>query len=291
MKQGGASQGGAALPALLFHALGDWGQGRVTIAWEDSSYCPPSDLSMAVERAWGEAKARLGDALFDGPMCRMEGWTVSPQCLKVRLSHTSYKQFLGTNLRHGEWAGCLGRAVLANPVGVSSALLSADGRLMMGRRNACVAYYPNRIHPFAGALEPRADLNVFDEVRRELKEELNLEPGELESIHCTGIAEDESIRQPELIFRVESSLSEAEIASRLDKAEHEGVWSAPADRPSLTDLLKSPPSDFTPIALASLLCWGRAMFGDQWFFSAYGGPSATNGTTAATSGRHIPQNR
>ena len=45
---------------------------------------------------------------------------------------------------------------LANPVGVSPALLSADNFLIMGRRNASVAYYPNRIHPFAGALEPRS---------------------------------------------------------------------------------------------------------------------------------------
>jgi hypothetical protein len=276
---------------MLFHALGDWAEGRVRVIWEESSYSPPSDLSMAIEQAWRDAKASLGEALFDGPMCRMEGWTVSPQCLSVRLSHTSYKQFLGTNLRHGEWAQRFGRSALANPVGVSSALLSADGRLMMGRRNASVAYYPNRIHPFAGALEPRADLNVFDEVRRELKEELNLEPRELEAIHCTGIAEDESIRQPELIFRVESSLSEADIESRLDKAEHEGVWSAPADRPSLTALLKSPPPDFTPIALASLLCWGRVMFGDQWFFSVHGQQPMAVGAKAATSAPHTPRTR
>jgi hypothetical protein len=48
---------------------------------------------------------------------------------------------------------------------VSPALLTADGFLMMGRRNASVAYYPNRVHPFAGALDP-GDADMFAAVRR-----------------------------------------------------------------------------------------------------------------------------
>ena len=74
--------------------------------------------------------------------------------LALTLSNTTYKHFLGTNLTHPELADRYGREILANPVGVSPALLTADNFLMMGRRNASVAYYPNRIHPFAGALDP-----------------------------------------------------------------------------------------------------------------------------------------
>ncbi len=264
---------------MLFHALGDWGERGISITWVESSYCPPPEIREAVDRAWDEAKARLGEALFDGPMCRMERWRVSPRRLEITLSRTSYKQFLGTNLCHGDRAAGLGASALANPVGVSSALLSADGWLLMGRRNASVAYYPNRIHPFAGALEPRADLNVFDEVRRELKEELGMEAGELEAIHCTGIAEDESIHQPELIFRVESALSRDQIEAHLDQAEHEGVWAVQADRGVLERLLATPPEAFTPIAVASLLCWGRVQFGDRWFGNVF------------TAARAIPDSR
>ena len=59
-------------------------------------------------------------------------------------------------------------------LGISVALISRDQRLVMGRRNERVAYYPGRIHPFAGALEPADELDIFAAVRRELQEELGL---------------------------------------------------------------------------------------------------------------------
>src|SRR5688572_13684152 len=130
---------------------------------------------------------------------------------------TSYKPFLGTNLTHPELADRHGPAILANPVGVSPALITADGWLMMGRRNASVAYYPNRVHPFAGALDP-ADPDPFAAIGRELAEELGFTEDDIaiDGMHCTGIAEDVSIRQPELIFSVVSTRTRNEIESKLD---------------------------------------------------------------------------
>ena len=42
-----------------------------------------------------------------------------------------------------------------------ASLLTRDGWLLYGRRNATVAYYPNRVHPFAGTLEPGDLADVF----------------------------------------------------------------------------------------------------------------------------------
>ena len=64
---------------------------------------------------------------------------------------------------------------------------------MLGRRNATVAYYPSRVHPFAGSLEPADDLDVFDDVFRESREELALGKGDIADIVCTGVAEDQSL--------------------------------------------------------------------------------------------------
>ena len=88
---------------------------------------------------------------FYAQMCRLERWRASADRLEIDLSPTSYKPFVGTNLAHPELAEQYGGDVMANPVCVSPALLACDGFLVMGRRNASVAYYPNRIHPFAGA--------------------------------------------------------------------------------------------------------------------------------------------
>jgi len=221
---------------------------------------PPAEVAEIIEAAWAEAMARPGVHLFDGPMCRMESWSASPERLELTLSETTYKRFLGTNLTRPELADRYGREILANPVGVSPALLTADGFLMMGRRNASVAYYPNRMHPFAGALDP-ADADPFAAVRRELNEELGLTTADVPDVRCTGIAEDLSIRQPELIFLARTARTRGKIEGAVDRTEHLGTWATRAELSSIAEALAGG-SEFTPVAVASLLLYARVAWGD-----------------------------
>jgi hypothetical protein len=175
-------------------ASGEWSPQRVTVTWSPSTRRILPEVECAIEQAWSAAQARLGDKLFDGSMCRLECWSASGDRLDLTLSHTSYRAFLGTNLFNAHLADTFGREVLANPVGLSTALQTADGYLVLGRRNDSVAYYPNRVHPFAGALEPAEPTDVFAEIRRELREELSLADADLTTIRCVGLAEDRSLR-------------------------------------------------------------------------------------------------
>jgi 8-oxo-dGTP pyrophosphatase MutT (NUDIX family) len=252
---------------LRFHATGDWTQERVRAAWVASSHRVPATAAALIDAAWAEALARPGVHLFDGPMCRLERWKTPGEFLDLELSRTSYKQFLGTNLAHPELADEYGPTVLANPVGVSPALLTGDGFLMLGRRNASVAYYPNRLHPFAGALEPRDGLEVFNAVRRELAEELALEAADIAEIRCTGIAEDVALRQPELIFFARTVRSREEIERRVDKAEHHASVAFPATPEGIEKMLRQE-RELTPVATAALLLYGRRAFGEEWFAAA-----------------------
>ena len=250
-------------PILRFHAIGQWSPRQVEVQCVPSTCESNPEIDQAVERAWQETNARPGVSLFDGPMCRLESWQATPQRLALNLSDTSYKRFLGTNLTHAQLADRFGPQILANPVGVSPALLTADNFLMMGRRNASVAYYPNRIHPFAGALDPD-DADPFAAVRRELREELSLNDQAVHEIHLTGIAEDLSIRQPELIFLARSNRARSEIESALDRSEHHATWHALAAAKAIEDALRSNEA-FTPVAIASLLLFARVAFGDDVF--------------------------
>jgi 8-oxo-dGTP pyrophosphatase MutT (NUDIX family) len=147
-------------------------------------------------------------------MCRLESWAFESGRVSFGLSRTSYKHFWGTNLTHPEYADRYGPGVMANPVGVSPALETADGFLLLGRRNALVAYYPTRVHPFAGCLEPSdaaageagasrgaatdgAAPDVFAAVIRELAEELRLTAADVELVRLTGLVEDVRLRQPD----------------------------------------------------------------------------------------------
>jgi 8-oxo-dGTP pyrophosphatase MutT (NUDIX family) len=197
-----------------------------------------------------QASARLGDKLFDGAMCRLESWSASPAELRLTLSHTSYRPFLGTNLAN---AACLTPDVMANPVGLSTVLETCDGWLLLGRRNDSVAYYPNRVHPFAGALEPADSLDVFQDVRRELREELAMTPADIADIRCLGMAEDLALRQPELIFHVLSTRTRRETESNLDPAEHVATYALPAADVRSAESIDDP--ILTPVAAASLVLW------------------------------------
>src|SRR5262249_46776634 len=148
-----------------------------------------------IEQAWRKAQQKLGSYLFDGPMCRLERVGTDGGRLNLLLSRTSYKVFYGTNLCHSEIAIRHGMTALANPMGISCALISDDGYLMFGKRSDRVAYYPGRVHPFAGALEPRERLDVFEDARRELNEELGLGRSDIREMLCLGLAEDRTLRQ------------------------------------------------------------------------------------------------
>src|SRR5437879_5911674 len=123
-------------PILRFHAAGQWSPDQLDIDHIPSTWQSTPEVDQAIESAWQQATARPGLHLFDGPMCRLESWHVNNDRLRIVLSDTHYKTFLGTNLTHPELADRFGRQILANPVGVSPALLTVDNFLIMGRRNA-----------------------------------------------------------------------------------------------------------------------------------------------------------
>jgi hypothetical protein len=126
------------------------------------------------------------------------------------------------------------------------------------------SYKPEKIHPFAGALEPRDAMDLFAGVRRELAEELGFTSSDIADIRCTGVAEDLSIRQPELIFRVLSRRTRAQIEATVDRTEHHASWSIPATRAGIDAALEDAAA-ITPVGIAALLLWGRVRFGEDYF--------------------------
>src|SRR5208283_2759987 len=142
----------------------------------------------------------------------------------------------------------------------------ADGFFLLGRRNAAVAHYADRVHTFAGTLEPTEAGDVFAAMRRELDEELHLAGEQISGITCLGLVEDASLHQPELIFAVESNLKRDKIAARLDAAEHSALVAVEVDAARLRDRVAD--ASLTPVAAAALLLCGRGRFGAAWFDDA-----------------------
>src|SRR5689334_10364107 len=91
-------------PILKLHAAGQWTPVQVEIQRIASTWRSTAEIDRLIESAWQEAIARLGSHLFDGKMCRLENWDASQERLKLTLSQTRYKHFVGTNLAHPELA-------------------------------------------------------------------------------------------------------------------------------------------------------------------------------------------
>lgn len=243
---------------LTFHAIGDWTRGRVRLVWSGrTGRRVDPEVERVIDDAWTRVTSRPGVHLFDGPMSRLESFEATPDVLRLTLSPTSYKPFVGTNLENPHLADTLGREVMANPVGVSTLLETTDGFLMLGRRNATVAYYPNRVHPFAGALEPRDGDDPFAAVYRELHEELSLRVADVADLRCVGLVEDQALRQPELVFLARTSASRGSVEARLDPGEHNSTW--PVELPRVEEASRD--ALLTPVAVASLRLWSRARLG------------------------------
>jgi hypothetical protein len=222
------------------------------VAWVPSTQSFPPQVAQAIETAWAATTEVPGRILFDGPLCRLESWRVENHKLHLNISRTSYKVFWGTNLSNPDIAAHHGPSALANPLGLSAALQTSDGYLLMGCRNDKVAYHPGWIHPFAGSAETA---DVFAGMRRELHEELALTPADISQIRCVGLAEDLKIHQPELIFHVTSPLTRSGIEHRLDRAEHDAIW-AVHEKDSWEKTAAT--ANLTPIARAVLELWSAS---------------------------------
>lgn len=245
---------------LTFRAIGDWSEADVSVTWTHDTRLRSPQIDAQIDRAWAAASARLEARLFDGPMCRLEMLDANPALLRLSISPTSYKPFLGTNLMNAEVTP---PGALANPLGLSVTLLTSDGWLMLGQRNGSVAYHPNRVHPFAGSLEPGDAPNVFDGARRELAEELQLTPGDIAEMRCLGIIEDARLKQPEIIFSVQSKRSRVETESMLDGREHRLCVAIEPSPQHVSHAMGD--ALLTPVAVGALALWGRAAFGSEWF--------------------------
>lgn len=253
-------QPGNLAEGLCLHVAGRWGAGEVTLREVQSGYNPSPQVVEAIDRAWASAKLRLGERLFDGPMCRLEGFDVENGTLTIRWSRTGYRNFLGTNMAHPD----LPTEQRANPVGVSTALVTDDGWFMLGRRSGNVAYYPHRLHPFAGSLEPRDSVDLFDEARRELLEELSLSAEEVVDLVMLGIVQDTKLNHPETILHARTRLRRDQVEARMDRHEHAECWACRDEAEALLEAVARVRAELTPVALATALLHGYSRFGSAW---------------------------
>jgi 8-oxo-dGTP pyrophosphatase MutT (NUDIX family) len=250
--------------------MGSYREQTLRARWSDQRLTTLPDVAHLIAETWNESRieaASHGRDLFPGAMTRLLGWSAVHETLTLNLGSTDYREFVGTNLRHPELASIYGREALANPLGVSVAVVTTDGQIIVQRRSEQVFEYPGYFHVCGGNVEPEDVVGpsapgVFATVRRELDEEFGIAAGDVLDLVCLGLTENRTILKPDLVFEAHVSLPRAAFES----TQHpEYSHLAFVDGPDgLASFLIEHGTDTSPAGLACLFAVGRHRYGEGW---------------------------
>ena len=262
--------------SLCLHAHGPFFDGQVRMRWCDDSPSVGGQVRTLVAEIWSEEVERArreGRNLFNGPLVRYLRHRISDGCLEIDVGATDYAHFLATNVLNAHRAEEIGWDQFSCPMGTSTTLLTADGWLLVGRRNERVAIHRGAVHTFSGGLEaghklPDGTFDVFASMRRELQEELGIGRDDIIEMVCLGLICDRKVRQPELIFDTQVRLTRDEIAARIDPdsadEEHDEIVGCRCEPDAIMPFLES--CGLTaPLTVGTFCLVGQHRFGQEWF--------------------------
>lgn len=253
---------------------------QVITDWNPQRRPTTPAIEAAIARIW-ETEAALaltdGSTLYNGTVGRLVSAELVENSLKLTLGVTSYRDFLGTNAHNLTFVLRQNPDALANPLGVSTLVITQDGYLMLGRRSSNVHLHQGFLQPFGGLLETAdrmdpAGYDPFASARRELEEELTVKRDEIERMVIVGLVRDRSLYQPELLFEAQVALTRDEILSRfsstLSGGEHEAMESVPDEPQAMLPFLDAS-EPVTPVGQAILLLHGWHRWGKPWYEEAH----------------------
>ncbi len=243
------------------------------------------ELDDLIEKTWQaqlQSARQMGRLLYDGRLHRLVEFRCENDVLELTLGPTGFKEFLGTNLTHAHLRHLHGPEVLANVLGVSAAVCTGDGYVLLGRRSGLVVAHAGRIHAVGGVLEssspdgdaaPASLPHPSAVILHELREELGIAEQSVRSNLCLGMVRDRHIVQPELIFDVTVDIdvpSLRRFQPPREHAEHSELV-AIRDHPSaVVTFIEQNYGDLTPVAQATLLLHGLDRWGSGWFAATRG---------------------
>ncbi len=266
---------------FFLDVAGPYDPGQIAVEWSDELRSTDDKIDALIEQTWQAETARAREnnlVLYDGELCRLVNYASSDSRLHMTLGAVSYREFLGTNLRNAYLRYTNAPEVLANPLGVSASIISADGYIVMGRRSEKMICHPGRIHPIGGMVEPSASPGVPPDpsqiMLKELTEETHIGPERVSSMICTGLVRDKHIVQPELVFDIAADADASEIhnctADAVDAHEHSEMVTIRNHPAAVVTFIERRYCELTPVAIATLLLHGLHTWGSGWFATTRG---------------------
>jgi len=268
--------------AFFLDMVGEFHRQHLQIDWSLSKRRHThEEIEKLIDQAWAshsEKVHRTSGRLFNGSLCRLIDCNVDGQKLTLAMGPVSFKEHLGTNMTNAQLRYLHGVDVLADAIGVSSAITTRDGFLVLGRRNNNALFNPDKIHPIGGMISPPKKLtqtpDPFLAMEEEIQEELNITPDRIRHMVCLGLVREKKIVQPELIFDVSVDIGIEEVLRGAvyarDFDEHSELIPIRDSQPSMVRFLDQHHQELTPVCMATLLLHGQRHWGAGWFAATRG---------------------
>jgi hypothetical protein len=267
--------------AFFLDFVGHFDRDRVQVRWSDSPRPTNEQIESVIEAAWAEQTrlaAEQGRRLYNGRLCRVINCETQGPVLQLTLGEVSYKEFVGTNLTNAQLRYVHGPDVLANPLGVSAAVVTSDGYVLLGRRSNKVFSNAGLVHPVGGTVEPPIEAgkipDPFQAMTDELHQELALPAEAVSRNVCLGVVRAKRVVQPEMVFEVclDGSVEaiRAGAANAPDASEHDELVAVRDHPAAVVTYIEKNYSQLTAVALATLLLHGQRHWGMGWLATARG---------------------
>jgi hypothetical protein len=270
--------------SFFLDAVGRYAPGQLHLLWSPARRPASVEIDRLIQQAWNTEthKAKANQTkLYDGRLCRLIDWSADRKHLNLTVGEVTFKEFLGTNLRHAYLRYTHGPEALANAIGVSSCISTADEFIVLGRRGPHNLHNASLLHPVGGMVElPRnqqADGNLpdfFAAAVAEIEEELGIARERTGEPVCMGLVRDKKIVQPELVFDVKTDLEAQEVrklaATARDSHEHTELTLVRDNPSAVVTFIEQKLAELTPVALATVLLHGLLQWGSGWFTATRG---------------------
>ncbi len=277
---------------------------QVVVRASSARRATTSAIEAHITRQWDAERAvaeQTGRTLFNGELGRLVRADPGDDSLELHVGATTYKEFLGTNVYgdssqptadrdgmgspvgnrcHSSPAGSRCHTFfsdyLANPLGISATVITADGKIVLGRRSQRVAIHGGYLHTFGGMLEGPDRLedgryDVFGCAIRELCEELPIKPQEIADLVIIGLVKDAALGQPELLFDARLTIPFDDLKDRFESAsldfEHDAIEYTADERAVIVAFILGA-RPVAPVAQAAILLHGRHQWGAEFFETA-----------------------
>lgn len=221
---------------------------------------PPFDLGSERQQLADLACQRLrerGQVVRPDPVYRLLSWSTEGK-FTLRTQRGDYSQVVGTK-SHPEWG------LKAQVLAVCCALECPQG-IVIEQRSARVAALPGKWHIApSGSLQPPQ--RPWQTLLTEAREELGLEPSELEQVRCLGMLYGERSGVYQLACSARTAVSfESILARRRSGAwEQDGFVCAPVCPQALPRWIADHLEQLSRGGRAVLWAEGRRRWGADWF--------------------------